>query len=331
MTTVYELKDVAFDYGQGFGLKDINVQIDTSCITAIVGPNGSGKTTLLNLFAFLTVPSSGELRYNNRLLKDNDIAQFKKSVGYIQQNPYLLRGSVQDNVELGLKLRHINKAERSKRALDMMHLLGIEKLADRNARSLSGGEAQKVAIAQVMVLEPQVLILDEPFTFLDKNAIHDLELLILKLRNDLGKTIIFTTHNQYQAQWLSDQVYSVIKGKLFKSLLLNLFTGELDKINNYLDIGAHKVILPEATSHVEHIAIDPKLIVLSKQRHNPSMQNSYPGKIIGMLEDNGLIKVSVDTGEKFQAIISHESLQELDLSMGEEIWIGFKTSSIVIF
>ena len=177
----------------------------------------------------------------------------------------------------------------------------------------------------------QVLILDEPFTFLDKNAIHELELLILKLKQDLAKTIIFTTHNQSQAQCLSDRVYSVIKGKVFNSQLTNLFSGKLDSHNNCFDIGAHKICIPADVNAAAHIAVDPRQIVLSKQAPASDIENSYSGKIIGMLEDNGLIKVSIDTGEKFQAIISYETLQALDLSMGEEIWIGFKTSSIVIF
>lgn len=227
MTSLYQLKDIAFNYGTDFNLIDINAEIKKSDITAIVGPNGSGKTSLLNILSFLTIPHTGSLLYEGIKIKRDNLQQFRKAVAYVQQSPYLLRGTTFQNIELGLKLRHVEKETRTGKVLEVMQVLGISDLSDRYARSLSGGEAQKVAIGQVLVLDPDVLILDEPFTHLDKRSIHELEQLILKLRDELQKTIIFTTHNQYQAQWLSDHVYSVIKGKLFESQLINLSTAVL--------------------------------------------------------------------------------------------------------
>jgi len=331
MTSLYQLKNITFNYGTDFNLVDVCVDIEKSNIIAIVGPNGSGKTSLLNILSFLNFPHAGTLFYNEKELTSNNFDQFRKTVGYVQQSPYLLRGTVFKNIELGLKLKKIDKGIRVKKVSEVMQLLGINKLSNRNARTLSGGEAQKVAIGQVLVLDPDVLILDEPFTHLDKDSIDELEQIVLKLKEDLDKTIILTTHNQYQAQWLADDVYSVINGKVFEYQMINLFSGGIDFKKNAFNTGKQLIIIPEDINHAEHIAIDPKQIVISRDKLDSSMQNSFQGKITGMAEDNGRVKVSIASDEEFQAIVTHKALEELSLSIGAEVWISFKSSSILIF
>ncbi len=331
MTSIYQLKNVTFNYGTEFNLVDVCVDIKKSNIIGIVGPNGSGKTSLLNVLSFLSFPHAGTLLYNGKELTLNNFRQFRKSVGYVQQSPYLLRGTVFKNIELGLKLKKVDKETRVKKVSEVMQLLGINKLSNRNARTLSGGEAQKVAIGQVLVLDPDVLIFDEPFTHLDKDSIDELEQIVLKLKGELGKTIILTTHNQYQAQWLADDVYSVIKGKVFEYQMINLFSGGIDLKNNAFNTGKQLIIIPQDTHQAEHIAIDPKQIVISRNKLDSSMQNSFQGKITGMAEDNGQVKVSIASDEEFQAIVTHKALEELRLSIGAEVWISFKSSSILVF
>jgi len=328
---LYQLKNITFNYGTDFNLVDVCVDIERSNVIAIVGPNGSGKTSFLNILSFLNYPQAGCLLYNGKELSPNYFEEFRKTVGYVQQSPYLLRGTTFKNLELGLKLKHIDKQTRTKKVSEVMQLLGITALANRNARTLSGGEAQKVAIGQVLVLEPDVLILDEPFTHLDKDAIHELEQIVLKLKEEFNKTIILTTHNQFQAQWLADDVYSVIKGKVFKSQLVNLFNGALDFINKGFNTGKQLIIIPEGINHAEHIAIDPKQIVLSNEKLDSSMQNSFQGKITGLAEENGRVKVNIDSDEHYQVIVTHKALEELKLSIGTEVWISFKSSSILVF
>ncbi|MCZ6804564.1 MAG: ABC transporter ATP-binding protein [Proteobacteria bacterium] len=331
MTSLYQLKDITFDYGTDFSLSDINVEIKKSNITAIVGPNGSGKTSLLNIFSFLNLPHKGSLLYDGTELRRDNLEQFRKAVGYVQQSPYLLRGTAYKNLELGLKLKHIDKEIRTKKVTEVMQLLGITDLSDRSARLLSGGEAQKVALGQVLVLDPEILILDEPFTHLDKNSIYDLEQIIITLKNELQKTVIFTTHNQIQAQWLANNIFSVVKGRLFETHLVNLFNGTLEENKKNFNTGKQLITIPDGIEQAEHIAIDPGQIVLSKQKLDSSMQNSFAGKITGMAEEDGQVTVSINAGEQIQAIISHKALEELALSIGSDVWISFKSSSILIF
>ena len=330
MTAIYQLHEVAFDYGTGFALAHVNLEIESATITSFVGPNGSGKTSLLNLLAFLNIPTSGTLKFQGQSLQSGRQNVFKKSVGYVQQNPYLLRGSVLYNVELGLKLKHIEKTQRRQRADEVLQLMNITELQNRSIHDLSGGEAQKVAIAQVLVLEPEVLILDEPFTFLDKNSINELETLIQKLQNDFRKTIVLTTHNQLQAQALSDKVYSIVQGKVFESQIMNMFNGKLDKNGIRFDTGKQIFILPEGAKETGQVAIDPRQIVISKHRLDSSMQNCFNGRITAMVELNGQVKLTVFAGEEFHVIITHQALEEMALSIGNEAWISFKSSSILI-
>ena len=333
--SIYQLKNVDYYYGDEPDLprvlSNINVDIKQSQVVAIVGPNGSGKTTLLNLFAFLDSPKAGELSFKQEEIKKENINGCKKQVGYVQQSPYLLRGSAYKNIELGLKLKHVDKEARHKKVNEVIELLDIAELAKRQARSLSGGEAQKVAIAQVLALDPEVLVLDEPFNHLDKNAINELETIVRNLNKDLNKTIIFTTHNQIQAQSLADDVYSVVNGKLFEAHLVNLFNGVLDKQNNIFNTASLVITIADGITEAEQIAIDPKQIVISNEELKSSMQNSFSGKITGMNEEEGNIKLNINIGEQIQAIITHKALQDLQLSIGSNVWVSFKSSSIVVF
>ncbi len=326
---LYQLNNIAFAYDTKFGLTNINLEIEIAEIVAIVGPNGAGKTSLLNILAFLTLPTLGELQYNGSPLMKSNVLQFKKTVAYVQQNPYLMRGTAYKNIELGLKLRGIDKAQRIKRITKVMDLLAISDLANRSARSLSGGEAQRIAIAQGLVLEPTVLVLDEPFTYLDQTAIYDLEQLLLALRDEHQKTIIFTTHNHYQAEYLSNRTYSMIGGQLFATPLTNLFNGHIN--NDYFDTGKLKIAIPTNSLQAQHIVIDPKQIVLSKEPLTSSMQNSYPGKIMGISEQAGQFNIQVAASEEFKVIVTHQALIKLELSIGIAIWISFKSSSVHLF
>ena len=334
MNSIYKLENVDFYYGDepesNRILSNINVEIKPSEMVAIVGPNGSGKSTLLNIFAFLASPKAGKLQFKENIVQNNR-EQFRKNVGYVQQSPYLLRGSAFKNIELGLKLNHVNKEVRHKKVNEVIELLGISDLANRSARSLSGGEAQKVAIAQILALDPEILVLDEPFNHLDKNAINELEQLVLRLNKELNKTIIFTTHNQIQAQSLADEIYSVVGGKLFEAHLVNLFTGVLDIQNKTFNTSKLTINISDAVKQGDQIAIDPKQIVISNDKLDSSMQNSFSGKIIGMNEENGDVKIKINIGEDIQATITHKALQKLQLSIGSDVWVSFKSSSIVAF
>ncbi|MCH8163799.1 MAG: ATP-binding cassette domain-containing protein, partial [Proteobacteria bacterium] len=156
MNSAYDLIDVKYGYD---GLEALNIdqcQIHANKTTAILGPNGAGKSTLLNILAFVFRVSSGEVKFFNKRYEHESHSALRRRVAYVQQNPYLFNDTVIKNVELGLKLRGVNKKDRHQSTMMMLERLGLGDLAPRRAHELSGGETQKVAIARAMVLETAV-------------------------------------------------------------------------------------------------------------------------------------------------------------------------------
>ncbi len=331
MNSAYDLIDVKYGYD---GLEALNIdqcQIHANKTTAILGPNGAGKSTLLNILAFVFRVSSGEVMFFNKRCEHESHSVLRRRVAYVQQNPYLFNDTVIKNVELGLKLRGVNKKDRHQSTMIMLERLGLGDLAPRRAHELSGGETQKVAIARAMVLETEVILLDEPFTYLDKRFAKDLEQLILDNRRTRNQTVIFSTHDQLRAQVLADDIFSMLAGRYVPSSIVNLYTGRLLPDKNIFETAELKISVPENLTAGEHIAIESTQIVLSKEQLLSSMRNSFRGKIRSLHEDNGQIQVTIEAGEIFQIIITKAALDEMNINVGEMVWLSFKSSAISVF
>ena len=210
----YYLSYITKSFDESFKLNVNDLQIPSGKITVVVGANGSGKSTLLDLLAFLSTPDKGGMEFFENKVRFKYMENQRHHVGYVQQKPYLFNLTVYGNIEIGLRLRGINKARRKERVQKIADLFSLGHLIKRRAHSLSGGEAQKVALARTLVLEPEVLILDEPFTYLDKSFKQELENIIKTLKNEYKKTIIISFHDQHQAREIGDHVCSLMDGNL---------------------------------------------------------------------------------------------------------------------
>lgn len=180
----------------------------------VVGPNGSGKSTLLLALAHLLRPSHGEIRFDGRSVAQWNDLEYRRKISFVFQAPLLMDMTVEQNVALGLKFRKVPKEETRERVGKWIKALGIESLAKRRASQLSGGEAQRVSLARAFVLEPELLLLDEPFAALDPPT-H------AKLLDDLSsilkqdhKTAVFVTHNLKEAAKLSHRIAVIVDGML---------------------------------------------------------------------------------------------------------------------
>lgn len=181
--------------------------IDSGGITGIRGHNGSGKSTLLDLIAQMKQPDSGTVLYDGVPMN----AATQKRIGYVMQHNMLLKRSVLENIRYPLKLRGLQNEQRIEQLLDT---LGLLPLAHQRADRLSGGEAQKVALARALVYEPELLLLDEPTASIDAQSVLQIESVIAAFQKQHGASIVMVTHHAEQAQRLCNRSIILREGRL---------------------------------------------------------------------------------------------------------------------
>ena len=214
MSALVEIRNLLVRRGGRNVLEVPSLEIRKSEVLALIGPNGSGKSTLLLVLASLLKPVSGEILFDDRPLPRWKALEYRRRISFVFQAPMLLDMTVSDNVALGLKFRGLQKDKIKQHVSYWLKQLGIESLAKRRAGELSGGEAQRVSLARAFVLDPELILLDEPFSALDPPA-HS------KLLGDLGallavdhRTAIIVTHNLEDASQLGDRLGILIGGRL---------------------------------------------------------------------------------------------------------------------
>jgi tungstate transport system ATP-binding protein len=215
---IYQLDGVTKAYEGKEVLHVDRLQVHRGEVLALVGPSGAGKSTLLRLLNFLEPPSTGTLHYRDGSGEARFDAvhpmslSLRRRVTTVFQRPILLNRNVHANVRFGLRLRGRGDAEgRVQAALDQV---GLGDLARQKARTLSGGEAQRVSLARAMVLEPDVLLLDEPTANLDPYNVGLIEEIVRSLNERRGTTLVLVTHNVFQARRLADRVGLLLEGRV---------------------------------------------------------------------------------------------------------------------
>lgn len=179
----------------------------------LMGPNGSGKSTLLDIIAGLTRASAGRVLYGD---PQRDFQAVRRDITLVMQRSYLFNTSVYNNITSGLKYRRLNKSILRERALKWSEGLDLNSLLHRNARTLSGGERQRVALARALALNPGLLLLDESTANLDPESIIIIEKVLKDFQRESGATIIFVTHNVFQAKRLADRAYLLMGGRIIE-------------------------------------------------------------------------------------------------------------------
>ena len=330
MTTVYEIDDLQFLYNGETILCIDHLAIRENRLVALVGPNGCGKSTLLNLLAFLLEPATGTIRFYGKEITGMNRHETSRRIGYVQQNPYLFNTTVFENIELGLKLRGTGRALRRARTGNIIEQLGMNDLADKRAHELSGGETQKVALARSLVLEPEVILMDEPFTYLDKAFSDGLEQLLLSIRENRSQTILFSSHDQARAQLIADRICTFRNSGICEETAINIFHGSNRDNSQEFDTGKLIINLGDISSPTHTIAVEPDQVVISRNAIESSMRNQYAGRITGINDMKDHIIVIVDANERFNINITHEACSEMQLSVGDQVWISFKSSAIKV-
>jgi len=216
MATILRIHNLVKSYGRGFTLTVQRMEVERGTVTAILGSNGSGKSTLLTVIAGINAADRGTISMGGMAIGASSPAPFawRRAVTMVAQKPYLFRGTVAHNIGYGLYLRGVPRAQREQRISDMLRKIGLEEFARRDARELSGGEAQMVALARALTLDPGILLLDEPTAHVDRDNAARLEQVISTLRAQRELSLLMATHDLAQANRVADRVVSLIDGKV---------------------------------------------------------------------------------------------------------------------
>lgn len=340
-----ELRNIVKKYKE-FEINDISIKVDYGDYFVLLGESGAGKSIILEIIAGLISPDSGSVFLNNEDITRKKIQN--RGIGLVFQDyavfPHL---NVFHNIAFPIK-RKFKKEEIAKRVNEIAKILDIFHLIKRNPETLSGGELQRVALARTLVLEPKLLLLDEPLASLDIQLKDGLRSLLRKL-NLNGITIVHVTHDYYEAIALASKVGIVNQGKIVqtgtpkevfhnpKSRFVANFTG-IKNFYNAQFINSDSLLLEGKVKIfiLENLTIAGECyaffraedVILSKQRVESSAINQFHGKIMEIIPKPEGVEIITDIGVVVSAIITRKSLEKLQLKEDEKIWVSFKGSSV---
>jgi len=207
------VENVSKQFGSFKAVDDVNLEIKSGSLVALLGPSGSGKSTLLRLISGLEMPDSGKILLTGKDATYQSVQE--RNIGFVFQHYALFKHlTVRKNVAFGLELRKAPKAKIKARVEQLLELVQLSGLGDRYPSQLSGGQRQRVALARALAVEPNVLLLDEPFGALDAKVRKDLRAWLRRLHDEVHVTTVFVTHDQEEAMEVSDEIVVMNKGRV---------------------------------------------------------------------------------------------------------------------
>ena len=342
------------NYGESQILKGINIDISRGEAFTIIGSTGAGKTTLLRLLDLLEAPTSGKVYFDGRDVTASRHLRLeaRRRMAFVLQKPVMFNTSVSENVACGLKWRGIDRGNINRKLADALETVGLSEYRERNARTLSGGEAQRVAIARAMIISPEVLLLDEPTANLDPLSTSKVEEIISGIVRMHNTTVVMSTHDLSQGQRLADRVAVMANGEILQmgdskqvfNMPANREVAEFVGVDNIIDgiivsrdgelvtidIGGKRI---EAVCEFDvgervSVFIRPEEVTLALAPASTSARNSFHGKVVRLISRGSLSRVEVDCGFIISALITGRSAEELGLESGREIYASFKATAI---
>ena len=353
--TILSIENIKVQLG-GVSILDIpSFFIREKEFVSLIGPNGSGKSTLLLLLNCLVRPVNGRITYRQEdIVSREAVFSYRRKVSMVFQEPLLFDTTVYKNVASGLKIRGMNKDEIRERVTRYLKCFNIEHLAQRSARKLSGGEAQRASLARAFAIEPEIIFLDEPFSALDpptRNALtDDLD----RILRETGITALMVTHDQSEALRMSDRIVvmnsgsivqqgpplevmnnpsnefvasfvgmdTILEGRVVKSVegivTVSVATREIDAIGDYAQ--GEKVyccIRPENVS-----------IELIHPDHHSSARNIFAAEIRDISSLGPFLKITLDCGFPLVSYVTREAFTSLGLKEGKKVFASFKATAV---
>jgi len=306
-------------YGEFKALKGVSLEIEPGEFFTLLGPSGCGKTTLLRMIAGFNSVDGGEIRFDETVI--NNVPAHKRDIGMVFQNyaifPHM---TVAENVAYGLKAKKTPKKEIGPRVEEALDLVQIKNLADRKPSNLSGGQQQRVALARAFIIEPGVLLMDEPLSNLDAKLRVQMRTVIKKLQRRLGITTIYVTHDQEEALAISDRIAVMKDGVIMQvgkpdeiyNHPQNQFVAGFIGVSNFIECQVDAAAGPGKAVISEHFAVD---VQLGREHHGKATLSARPEQLF--FSDEGLagkILFSTFLGDFIEYEIEIESGQVLQLN-----------------
>ncbi len=302
---------------------------------AVVGPNGAGKSTLLRLLALLEPPTAGTITLDGApLATARARREARRRVTLVEQRPFLFHGAVIDNVAYGLRCRGVPAHEASQRARAALALIEAEPLASRDARALSDGETQRIAVARALAATPDVLLLDEPVSGADRAAQRALYAAILAEQARRPLAVVVASHQLEDAYRWADRMLALHDGRASPVTPENLFRVSLPPGGGLkrVMLGPLAVDVPSDRDGPVTLAVPPDEIVLATESLHSSARNVLRGRIIRVAEQGEAMRVTIDGGGvELVALITRRSFEELGLAVGATVYAAFKSVAIRVF
>jgi tungstate transport system ATP-binding protein len=340
----------------GFSILDINtILIAEGEVLSLVGPNGAGKTTLLVALCLLTKSLQGSIFFKGKKIGEGiSIDAYRRKIAMVFQEALLFNTTVFENVASGLNFRKVSKMKIRHIVDENLERFGITHLKDRSARTLSGGEAQRVSLARAFAIGPDILFLDEPFSALDPPT---RESLVSDFEAALGTsqtTTIFATHDRMEALRLSDRVAVMNNGAILQvgypeevmNHPANEFVASFVGVETILKgrvveskegeivvrVGGHKIEAVGDDLPGEHVilCIRPENVTLSSSSSGAqtSARNIFPGVIQKITQLGLYYKVDMDCGFPLVAYVTKHSLEHMSLGAGKSVEASFKATAV---
>lgn len=319
---------------------------------ALFGPNGSGKSTFLRTISLLQKPEAGEIYYQGQAVGPKDRERLQQKIVYLLQKPVFFRGTVRDNLLLGLRFRRLDRETQQARLEKIAGLFNLHSLLNTSPYELSGGERQRVHLARAFILEPEFLYLDEPFNGLDVRFREELMSDFHRIRKVTGVTTVLVTHIRQEAVYLADRMAVMLGGRIVRvgtpeeissapdspevSRLMGqeaLVEGVVEKADNgLLEIRGHGQTIyafgrQKAGDRVV-LTFRPEEVILAPARPASSVRNWFEAEVREIRPHDRMLLVLMDCGFRLKAFISRSSVEELGLRPGSKVWAGIKATAL---
>lgn len=337
MKSLYELHNIEQYYDGRKVLNIDNLTLDENQIIGFFGPNGSGKSTLFSLLSFISKPSSGEIEFNGISNKKIDL-ETKQSIVMVPQNPYLLKRTVSENIKYGLKIRN-DTTNLNKKVQEALSLVGLDSsFANRKWSQLSGGEAQRVALAARLILKPKVLILDEPTTGVDTNSAQLIKEAILIAKQKYNTTIFISSHDHNWLNHICDRKVALFQGNLVESGSANLLFAPWEKdengnlVKSFID--GQFLVIPNSVEKKRDsvLVIDSDNITICRQDcHDMIRETTLIGTITSIQQQHSLEYLLIEFtigGVAFNSRLTRDQMQNQRLLPADRVYVNIDVDRV---